>query len=115
MKGASILAGVLLVVVAVSAQAHAHLQQATPADGSVLNAAPTELVLQFSEAAQLTTLTIARDGGAEQKLTPLPKKPQAKIAVSLPALGPGRYVVRWRALSADGHVLPGQIHFTLGR
>ena len=113
MKGASLLAGGLLVVAAMSAQAHAHLQQSTPADGSVLKAAPAELVLSFSEAAQLTTLTIAKDGGEQHAVTPLPKKPEARIVVALPALRPGRYVVSWRVLSADGHVLPAQIHFTL--
>jgi copper transport protein len=115
MKGASVFAGGLLLVAAVSAQAHAHLQQATPADGSVLEAAPSELVLRFSEAAQLTALTVARDGGTQQKVTPLPHKPQAQIVVKLPPLAPGHYVVSWRALSADGHVVPGEIRFTLGR
>ena len=115
MKSVSLLVGGLLAIAALSAHAHAHLQQATPADGSVLNAPPAELALHFSEAAQLTTLTIAKDGGAPQKVTPLPKNSQAKIVVALPPLGPGRYVVSWRVLSADGHVMPGQIHFTLKR
>jgi methionine-rich copper-binding protein CopC len=115
MKGARALAGWLLVVASTCAQAHAHLQQATPADGSVLDAAPAQLVLHFSEAAQLTTLSIAKDGGAQQKLAPLPEKPQATIVVALPALTAGHYVVTWRAVSADGHLVPGQIHFTLAR
>jgi methionine-rich copper-binding protein CopC len=33
--------------------------------------------------------------------------------VPLPALAAGRYRLRWRALSADGHVVPGELHFTL--
>jgi copper transport protein len=115
MRGATILVGGLLAVAALSAHAHAHLQQATPADGSVLESAPTELVLRFSEAAQLTALTIAKQGGAQQKVTQLPQKLQSQIVVALPPLAPGSYVVSWRAVSADGHVVPGKIHFTLGR
>jgi methionine-rich copper-binding protein CopC len=115
MRGARTFVAGLLVVAAAGAQAHAHLQQATPADGSVLESAPAELVLRFSEAAQLTVLTIARDGGPQQKITALPHKAQAQIVVKLPPLAPGHYVVSWRALSADGHVVPGDIHFTLGR
>ena len=115
MKGARALGGWLLVVAGACVQAHTHLQQATPADGSVLEAAPKQLVLRFSEAAQLTALSIAKEGGAPQKLAPLPEKPQATIVVALPALAPGHYVVTWRAVSADGHVAPGQIRFTLTR
>jgi methionine-rich copper-binding protein CopC len=113
MRRVSVFAGGVLVVAALAAQAHAHLQQATPADGSILSAAPTELVLRFSEAAQLTALTIGKDGAAPQKVAPLPQKPAAKIVVALPPLAPGHYVVSWRVLSADGHVVPGQIRFTL--
>jgi len=107
------LAGWLSIVASTCIQAHAQLQQVTPADGSVLSSAPTEFVLRFSEAAQLTALSIEKEGGAKQKLAPLPQKPQTIISVALPQLAAGRYVVSWRAVSADGHVVPGQIHFTL--
>jgi methionine-rich copper-binding protein CopC len=86
----------------------------SPADGSQVTAAPTELVLSFSEAAQLTALAIARAGGATQKLT-APAASQARIRVPLPALAAGDYVVSWRALGADGHLVPGQIRFTITR
>jgi methionine-rich copper-binding protein CopC len=97
----------------VTALAHAHLQQSLPSDGSVVRSAPAELVLRFSEPAQLTALAIEQEGGAKQKLAPPSGQPQARIVVPLPLLTPGRYVVSWRALSADGHVVPGQVHFTL--
>jgi methionine-rich copper-binding protein CopC len=70
--------------------------------------------LSVSEAAQLTALAIARAGGAKQKLT-APAAAQARIRVPLPALAAGDYVVSWRALGADGHLVPGQIHFTITR
>jgi len=107
------LAGWLSIAASACIQAHAQLQRATPADGSVLSRAPTELVLSFSEAAQLTALSIEKEGGAKQKLGSLPQKPQTTISVALPQLAAGRYVVSWRAVGADGHVVPGQIHFTL--
>jgi methionine-rich copper-binding protein CopC len=103
----------LLCVFAPALQAHAHLEEASPADGSVLHGAPQQLVLRFSEPARLTTLSIERDGAAAQKIAPLPGKSEARIVVPLPALAAGRYRVRWRALSADGHVVPGELHFTL--
>jgi methionine-rich copper-binding protein CopC len=97
------------------AQAHVHLQASIPRDASTLGTAPSALVLQFSEAARLTALWIEKSGGEKQKLTPLPPEPQSKITVPLPNLAPGDYVVSWRVLGGDGHVLPGKIRFTLSR
>jgi len=102
-------------VVGEAALAHAHLEQSVPADGSVVSRAPTQLVLRFSEPAQLTALAIEKEHGAKQKLPPPADKPLAQIVVPLPALAPGRYVVSWRAVAADGHVVPGQVHFTLSQ
>ena len=109
--------GVLLILMAVAgtpAQAHARLRSATPADGSTLQAAPASLVLEFSEAARLTALWIQKAGGERQKLAPLPDKPAARISVALPQLSPGQYLVSWRVLASDGHVAPGQLHFSIG-
>lgn len=113
MKGTRLAVVLVLLLAGAAAHAHAHLQRAVPADGSVLQAAPEKLVLAFSEDARLTALSIARDGGAPQKVTPLPAAAAREISVALPPLTPGEYVVTWRALSADGHVVPGRLHFTL--
>lgn len=93
--------------------AHAHLQKSMPADGSVITTAPAALVLNFSEAARLTAAWIQKGEGAKEKLSPLPQTPATEVSVPLPQLGPGTYVVSWRAFSADGHVMPGQLRFTV--
>jgi methionine-rich copper-binding protein CopC len=112
---ARLLGAGLSVIAAGAVLAHAHLEQATPADGSIVTSAPHDLVLQFSEAARLTALWISRDGAAKDKLPALARAAQTRIVVPLPPLVPGHYVISWRALSADGHVVPGQVRFTLGR
>src|ERR1700730_11165807 len=112
------LGGWLLVVWAAAtpcAQAHAHLQASIPRDGSTLGSAPAALVLQFSEAARLTALWIEKTRGQQQTLTPLPPEPRSRIAVPLPKLAPGEYVVSWRVLGGDGDVAPGKIRFTTTR
>ena len=106
------LGGALLAVVCAGAQAHAHLEEASPANNSVLAAAPAALTLRFSEAARLTALWIAKDDEPKRRLE-APAAAQTQWTVALPPLAPGRYTLSWRALSADGHVVPGQIHFTL--
>ena len=115
MRIAGLFGGALLLVASSAALPHAHLERASPADGSVISAAPQDLRLEFSEPAQLAALWIARDGGPRQKLAPLPQHAQQQIVVALPQLTPGSYVVSWRVVGADGHVVPGQIRFTLSR
>ena len=106
---------VLGAVAGTAALAHAHLEKSVPGDGSVVSRAPTQIVLRFSEPAQLTALAIEKEHEGKRKLPPPADKPQAEIVVPLPALAPGRYVVSWRAVAADGHVVPGQVHFTLNQ
>ena len=107
-------AGALLLGAAAVAGAHAHLEQATPADRSVIRTAPSALVLRFSESARLTALWLRQDDGPQRKLE-VPPASQSQITVALPPLAPGHYLISWRALSADGHVVPGQIRFTLAQ
>jgi methionine-rich copper-binding protein CopC len=115
MKGARLPGGCLLLIAATCVAAHPHLERSTPADGSVLSAAPAQLVLQFSEAAQLATLSIERGGGEKQTVTTLPETAQSRIVIALPALSPGGYVVSWRVVGVDGHVVPGRIQFTVNQ
>jgi methionine-rich copper-binding protein CopC len=92
--------------------AHAHLEHSSPAEGSHLSSAPAALVLSFSEAAQLTALSLEKPDGSSVRLTP-PAQAQARISVALPRLAAGAYVVHWRALGADGHLVPGELRFTI--
>ena len=97
------------------ALAHPHLLDSTPHDGSTLRAAPAHLELRFSEAARLTALWLEKEGEARQKLAPPAGEARKQIEVALPALTPGAYLVSWRALGSDGHVVPGQVRFTLAQ
>jgi methionine-rich copper-binding protein CopC len=95
------------------ALAHAHLQKAVPANGSTVNASPTNVVLSFSEAAKLTACWIQKEGGPKQKISGLAGAPAQEVSVPVPHLDPGTYVLSWRAVGDDGHVVPGQIQFTV--
>src|ERR1700676_4183442 len=104
MKILSLLSGLALVAFGVTANAHAHLQKSSPADNSVITTAPPNLVLNFSEAARLTALSIQKDSEPEQKLKPLPTTAAQEISVPLPPLTAGAYAVNWRVVSDDGHM-----------
>jgi methionine-rich copper-binding protein CopC len=113
MRRVRLLPLIVTLAASVAVHAHAHLQSATPREGSVLASAPGELVLQFSEPARLTVLWLTHSGGERHKLTGLPQDPQTRITVALPKLSPGEYLLEWRVLGGDGHVVPGTLHFTL--
>jgi methionine-rich copper-binding protein CopC len=70
-------------------------------------------VLNFSEAARLTALSIQKDEEPKQNLKPLPTTAAQQISVPLPPLTPGTYSVNWRVVSDDGHMMAGALHFTL--
>jgi methionine-rich copper-binding protein CopC len=108
-----LLLGSTLLALASLAHAHAHLTRSVPADASTLSTSPPNLVLTFSEAALLTAASVQKAGAAPRKLLPLPTRAAAQVSFALPALTPGAYLVSWRALSADGHIMPGRIHFTI--
>jgi methionine-rich copper-binding protein CopC len=96
------------------AQAHTHLEKAMPADNSVLASSPSQIMLHFSTATRLTALSIQKEGDKEAKsITALPKEPSAALSVPVAALAPGKYVVNWRVVGSDNHVMSGVLHFTV--
>ena len=112
MKALNQCAAVVLLGGSIVALAHTHLLKSVPADGQAVAAPPGNIVLSFSEAARLTAAWIQKGEGARTRLT-APEKTSKEVTLSLPALTPGAYVVGWRAASADGHVMPGRIRFTV--
>jgi len=112
MKTPSVLFAAALLALTSVAQAHTHLKEATPADKSVVNTAPTNVVLKFSAAAKVTALTLHKDGAADQKLTASPDTAAAEVTAALPKLSPGSYSVDYRVVSADGHIMTGKLSFT---
>ena len=92
--------------------AHTHLEKSSPANGSTLSKAPTELVLTFEEDVQVTAVSIETGDHVKQdmKLIPVTAK---SISLPLHALNPGAYTVNWRALGDDGHVMTGHFSFTI--
>ena len=102
----------VLLLVAATAHAHAHLTDSDPRDGSSTKA-PERIVLAFSEAARLTAATLQRQGEEARKLAPLPTTMAPRLTVSLPRLNPGKYTLTWRVVAGDGHLTSGALHFTV--
>ena len=113
-----VLAGLLAVLPASAAWAHADLLESVPADQAVMAAAPTQVVLRFSEpvstalgsvkvlaadGSRVDTGTAGTPDGGSTVLRPL--------RADLPA---GTYTVLWRVLSDDSHSLNGALTFRVG-
>jgi methionine-rich copper-binding protein CopC len=100
------------------ASAHARLQSSYPAKNEVLSFAPKSAWLLFNE--EILTL----DGKAKNFLFVMNSSRQrvdrknirvekSKISVDIAGnLKPGKYQLRYRVVSADGHALQGSIGFT---
>lgn len=113
MKAHIAIASVLLAAAGV-AQAHTHLEKAVPADNAVLTEAPAQLSLEFSKVARVTAVTLQKNGDKEAvKVTALPKSFATAQTVPLAPLAPGKYLVNWRVVGEDNHVMSGQLHFTI--
>lgn len=106
----------MLGVGATSAQAHTALISSTPANGAVLDAAPTSVTFIFAEALipDLDTVSINNDKGvnvSSQKVTPTGDQLSITWPSDLPA---GKYEVAYRVVSEDGHPVSNSITFEYG-
>jgi methionine-rich copper-binding protein CopC len=102
-----------------SAMAHADLVKSFPVANSTLAKAPKYVQLEFGEA--ITTFKsksansiVILDSKASKISTSKLSVKQGIARIELiSTLKPGRYTVKYRIVSADGHVLNAQFKFTL--
>ena len=104
---------VALSMISMATYGHAHLQKSQPENNHTVTESPKQVVLEFNEAVRLIVLTVQKDEGKPQSLAPLPTAVAKKISVAMPTLEAGRYLVKWRASGDDGHVVSGEVAFTV--
>ena len=93
---------------------HAKLVSSSPLDASTLNASPATLTLTFNEAVKLGSVALATAGRTLPVALDKAAAASVTIVTPLPALSPGRYDLRWSAVSpSDGHVSKGTLSFTV--
>lgn len=113
--------GALVLVVgggATPAAAHAELVETEPAAGARLETAPEQVLLRYSEAVSPPDDAIeVFDSHGDQVETSSPSHPDGAaelVAVDLPELDDGAYVVTWRVASEDSHPIRGAYTFRVG-
>lgn len=101
-------------VLAAPAFAHATLISSSPTEGQHLASLPTEVRFEFNQemSAPAYVIVTAPDGTSVTRGDPQVDGPVVSQAISD---GPdGAYTMAYRAVSADGHPITGEIAFTVG-
>ena len=107
----------LLVLTPAVGLSHAFLVRSAPARRAALITAPERVRLWFNERleARFSRVSVWDAQGKQVDLGDVqvgPDEPRAlSVGVSLP--GPGTYVVRYRVLSVDGHVVESAFPFSV--
>jgi methionine-rich copper-binding protein CopC len=107
----------VLCVHAAPVLAHSMLVKAEPPRRAVLAKAPTQVRLWFNEEiegdyASLVVLDAEKHPVSDVKPQLAPDD-QKSIVLPLPELTPGKYSVKFRVLSVDGHVVDSSFDFTV--
>lgn len=100
------------------ALAHNVLISSDPAEGASLDAGPARVTLSFDQgitAGEVNQIVVTGPGGTRWTRGPV-EVDRAVATAEVEPLGPaGKYTIGYRILSADGHPVSGEIHFTLSR
>ena len=113
------LAFFLLFLVSFSAQpalAHNALVESTPANGAVLESAPTVWTLTYSKDVPLNSASaeiISASGVRTQLPTPTYGVSNKQVVFILPADLTGKVTGRWRLVGLDGHVVSARVSFSV--
>lgn len=110
----SLVYGLCMAGIASPAFAHSFLVEATPSSKDHVAAPPKTVKLRFGGGVEpsYSKLTVESPDGkvlAEGAIG-VPEKDR-ELSVNAPDLTPGKYVVRYRVLSKDGHIVEGNYEF----
>ena len=113
-----------------SALAHSPLGNVSPEDGAKFEDAPKEISMVFKSPAKLIKLELFKEKASAKKsllgglfgndggeVVPLPNAVLMETSethvIPLPEITIGGYLVKWRAMGEDGHILKGDFGFTI--
>ena len=118
----------MLITIPIAANAHSPLSSSSPQDGETLDAPPIEIVMDFKSPAKLIKVELKKSnnkqgnsflgglfGGDDGEPVPLGESFLTSInkrqIILMPSLGAGDYLLSWRAMGEDGHVIKGELTF----
>ena len=114
-----------------AANAHSPLSSSSPQDGETLDAPPIEIVMDFKSPAKLIKVELKKSksnqgsgflgglfGGDDGEPIPVGESFLMSVnkrqIIPMPSLEDGHYLLSWRAMGEDGHVIKGELTFKVG-
>ena len=118
----------MLIIIPIAANAHSPLSSSSPQDGETLDAPPIEIVMDFKSPAKLIKVELKKSnnkqgnsflgglfGGDDGEPVALGESflmsMNKRQIIPMPSLGAGDYLLSWRAIGEDGHVIKGELTF----
>lgn len=101
-------------MIATTAFAHSPVKETSPANGAVLETVPEMLHMTFAAPARVmkVTMTHSKNDASHESRLEIPTRDMVEeIHLTPEFMGSGNYLVEWRALGEDGHVLKGTFSF----
>lgn len=99
------------------AWAHAALVKSAPAQRALLYQAPKAIQLWFNERveARYSSFALTDANGRTIQVIDIrvPADDPKSLVGTIQTLSPGKYTVKYRVLSTDGHVVQSQFNFTI--
>ena len=120
----------ILLVLPIAANAHSPLASSSPQNGETLDVSPTEIFMEFKLPAKLIKVDLRKQSDKQGKSflgglfgsddgEPVPLGTSFLMTIDkrqiipLPYLRDGSYSLTWRAMGEDGHVVKGELIFTI--
>ena len=109
----------VLVLASSALWAHAYLVKSAPAQRAVLLHSPARIQLWFNERQEprYCSLSLSDANGKTMQTgkAKVSSEDAKQLSASIEPLPPGRYVIKYRVLSVDGHIVQDQFPFTVGK
>ena len=109
----------ILLLGSTNAFAHAQVEATSPIKGAVLTTSPQSVWVQFGknllvlDKNHINSVTVADSSGKRMDNSSTIIKGTKAIVKIKGILAPGKYVVKYRAVSEDGHVVSGSYFFSV--
>jgi len=99
------------------AWSHAYPKQSSPSPNAILQQAPSQARILFTEDLEpaFSTLKVTNQQGhnVDRSQSQVDSQQPNVMEVSLKPLQPGQYTVHWHAVARDGHTTHGEYEFQL--
>jgi copper resistance protein C len=106
----------LLIMFPTAVSAHVHLRDSSPKQGSVVTAPPARVRMTFSNSVEpiFSKVTVIDSSGTTvSEKTQFLEDNTVMETDLLKNLAPGKYTVKWKCVSLDGHKQAGSYTFTI--